>query len=100
MLVVFSPIFLADTKIIFQYDFVAPLTNKIMLCYLKFYLGNNSVELLEQDFIENSIYIRSLCVQTNIYEKNLNSIPHFMDRIHMFQGFLPLLGCRLLSLLL
>ena len=25
MLVVFSPIFVADTKIIFQYDFVAPL---------------------------------------------------------------------------
>ena len=89
MLVVFSPIFLADTKIIFQYDFVASLTNKIMLCYLKFYLGNNSVELLEQDFIENSIYIRSL-----------NSIPLFMDRIHMSQGYLPRLGCRLLSLLL
>ena len=66
MLVVFSPIFLADTKIIFQYDFVASLTNIIMLCYLKFYLGNNSVELLEQDFIENSICIRSLCVQTNM----------------------------------
>ena len=26
MLVVFSPIFLADTKIIFRYDFVAPLS--------------------------------------------------------------------------
>ena len=25
MLVVFSPIFVADTKIIFRYDFVAPL---------------------------------------------------------------------------
>ena len=25
MLVVFSPIFVADTKMIFQYDFVAPL---------------------------------------------------------------------------
>ena len=27
MLVVFPPIFVADTKIIFRYDFVAPLTN-------------------------------------------------------------------------
>ena len=27
MLVVFSPIFVADTKIIFRYDFVAPLKN-------------------------------------------------------------------------
>ena len=27
MLVVFSPIFVADTKIIFRYDFVAPLRN-------------------------------------------------------------------------
>ena len=27
MLVVFPPIFVADTKIIFRYDFVAPLSN-------------------------------------------------------------------------
>ena len=28
MLVVFSPIFVADTKIIYGYNFVAPLSNK------------------------------------------------------------------------
>ena len=30
-LVVLSAIFVADTKIIFRYDFVAPLTSKIVL---------------------------------------------------------------------
>ena len=39
MLVVFSPIFVADTKIIFRYDFVTPLkrlavmrVNKTLMC--------------------------------------------------------------------
>ena len=32
MLVVFSPIFVADTKIIFRYDFVAPLTKMVVIC--------------------------------------------------------------------
>ena len=50
MLIVFSPNFVVDTKIIFEYDFVAPLTNKIMLCYLKFHLDNNSVELIRTRF--------------------------------------------------
>ena len=31
MLVVFSPVFVADTKIIFRYDFVAPLTFYILM---------------------------------------------------------------------
>ena len=39
MLVVFSPIFVADTKIIFRYDFVAPLNicpkeRRVMPCVL------------------------------------------------------------------
>ena len=28
-------------------------------------------------YIKNPIYIRSLCVQTNIYEKNFNSMTRF-----------------------
>ena len=34
MLVVFSPIFMADTKIIFRYDFVAPLTSELYFEFL------------------------------------------------------------------
>ena len=34
MLVVFSLIFVADTKIIFRYDFVAPLKNNDKNCFL------------------------------------------------------------------
>ena len=39
MLVVFSPIFVAGTKIIFRYDFVAPLTNiQLILLLVSFEL--------------------------------------------------------------
>ena len=34
MLVVYSPIFVADTKIIFRYDFVAPLSDGFN-CFMK-----------------------------------------------------------------
>ena len=33
MLVVFSPIFVADTKITFVYNFVAPLTSSVFVCF-------------------------------------------------------------------
>ena len=36
MLVVFSPIFVADTKIIFGYNFVGPLMNSKTLIFLFF----------------------------------------------------------------
>ena len=48
MLVVFSPIFVADTKIIFRYDFVAPLrapTLKIIWLFLP-------LEVLCKDFVD------------------------------------------------
>ena len=48
MLVVFSPIFVADTKIILRYDFVAPLratTLKIIWLFLP-------LEVLCKDFVD------------------------------------------------
>ena len=35
MLAVFSPIFVVDTKIIFRYDFVAPLTENFIFCAVR-----------------------------------------------------------------
>ena len=51
-----------------------------MSCRLKFHLNNNSLEL-QQNFIENSIYIRSLCVQTNICKKTINSMTPFYGQV-------------------
>ena len=70
-----------------------------MSCRLKFHLNNNSLEL-QQNFIENSIYIRSLCVQTNICKKNYKLYDPFLWTGFACQGYLILLGCGLLSLLL
>ena len=55
MLVVFSPIFVAGTKIISRHDFVAPLSTKLLKCGLhqnfinknKFVKRNVVVELLK-----------------------------------------------------
>ena len=50
--------------------------------------------------MENFVYIRSLCEQTKIIKKILQTLwPLFIDRIDMSQDHVPLQGCRLLPLL-
>ena len=60
----------------------------------------NRLKITTARFNDNSIYIRILRVRTKeIIEKVLNSIalwPHFTDMIDTSQGYVPLLGFRIL----
>ena len=66
MLVVFSPIFVVDTKIIFRYDFIAPLITLISL----------SISLKTSNILENKskVFERSDCtitVHNDLYHNEL-----------------------------
>ena len=50
MLIVFSPIFAADTKIIFQYNFVAPLKAAVRGNFIKFFTDKTSYVAIDSDF--------------------------------------------------
>ena len=73
MLDAFSFTFVADTKIIFRYDFVAPLSYlklspKILLITFKCYLGNR----LQRTYVNNfslwpfPVFQKDLCLAPNV----------------------------------
>lgn len=54
-----------------------------------------SWKLWQQDFSENSIHVRSICVQTNMIIKLETAWTFLIDRTEMSKDFVLLLACML-----
>ena len=79
MLVVFSPIFVADTKITFVYNFVAPLKNLLLLLFKFHYHGFKLLSyIFDLSFGVENLFLRNsyFCVTPKNHRLMFVSLKH------------------------